>query len=164
MDECKHKHVWWQWSVFGGADLICELGLIHRHEGHMPTPEAIPVPTAEQGETPLMASVFDADGRHLHTWINPTLPPGVTIERGQVLRSKQFANDQQRVEWNLSHHAPGEAQIASISVLRDVAKEFAEVIAIECPLGRERSLAFTSLEDALQYAIASIARAEVIDG
>lgn len=44
--------------------------------------------------------------------------------------------------------------------IRATAKAFAELIAAKCPASRERSLAFTNLEQTVMWANASIARNE----
>lgn len=80
-----------------------------------------------------------------------------------MIQAKKFENDRERVMWNLTLHPSTSAeQIAAFEELRASAISFANTVLLECPLSRERSLALTSLEDALQYAIASIARAEVV--
>lgn len=80
-----------------------------------------------------------------------------------MIQAKQFENDRERVMWNLTLHTPTSTeQTESMDRLRKDAQDFAADIIYDCPAGRERSQALTALEDALQYAIASIARAEVV--
>ncbi|MBE6034450.1 Acb2/Tad1 domain-containing protein [Aminipila sp.] len=49
-------------------------------------------------------------------------------------------------------------QIEKYQAIRDKAKELAALIENECPDGREKSLAFTKIEEASLWANASIAR------
>lgn len=80
-----------------------------------------------------------------------------------MIQAKKFENDRERVMWNLTLHPPTSAeQTESMDRLRKDAQDFAADIIYDRPAGRERSQALTALEDALQYAIASIARAEVV--
>jgi len=63
------------------------------------------------------------------------------------------------VEKNLTNHPPsGHEVIARFEAIRRVAKEVARTIDEFCPDSREKSLAFTNLEQAVMWAIASIAR------
>ena len=59
---------------------------------------------------------------------------------------------------NFKYHAPNDAQVTKYQQLRDHAKSLAYMIEGECPDSRERSLAFTKLEEAVMWANASIAR------
>ena len=59
-----------------------------------------------------------------------------------------------------TYHAPKEGQPAKYENLRKNALAFAELIDAMCPESRERSLAFTALEEAVMWANASIARNE----
>jgi len=54
--------------------------------------------------------------------------------------------------------SPKPNQIPRYEEIRAAAKEFAELIAEKCPASRERSLAFTKLEEVIMWANASIAR------
>lgn len=64
-----------------------------------------------------------------------------------------------RVIHNVTLHPPIHPAVGDgMDRIRDAARAFAEVIVDECPGSRELSMACTSLEDATQYAIASIAR------
>ena len=62
------------------------------------------------------------------------------------------------IEWNMTNHTPTPTQIESIEEIRDAFKEVGELIAYRCPASRELSLAVTNLEQALMWAVASIAR------
>lgn len=57
-----------------------------------------------------------------------------------------------------TYAAPKPDQIPRYHELRAAAKAFAELIAEACPASRERSLAFTNLEQVVMWANASIAR------
>lgn len=74
-----------------------------------------------------------------------------------------FPELSEAMQWNLTHHRPTESTIAQIEELRDAAKEFANVIEVFCPKARETSLAMTNLEQALMWAVASIARQNPAD-
>lgn len=64
-----------------------------------------------------------------------------------------------RVMNDLTLHPPtSEAVIASMDCLRNEAKSFAAQIVDICPITREQSIALTKIEEALFYAIASLAR------
>ena len=69
-------------------------------------------------------------------------------------------DDLARTKKDFSYHAPKPNQIPRYGEIRDEAKDFAEVILINCPPSRERSLALTNLEQAVMWANASIARNE----
>lgn len=60
--------------------------------------------------------------------------------------------------WNMTNHTPSPDQIKDIEELRERAIVLAEEIEHLCPPTRERSLAITNLEQALMWAVASIAR------
>lgn len=64
------------------------------------------------------------------------------------------------IENNFTYHAPKAGQPERYTALREKAKEFALLIEQECPESRERSLAFTKLEEAVMWANAAIARNE----
>lgn len=63
-----------------------------------------------------------------------------------------------RIEWDFTNHAPTEDGLSLVQSLRSSAKAFAHMIVGTCPEGREKSLALTHVEEALMYAVASIAR------
>lgn len=62
------------------------------------------------------------------------------------------------VRHNMTNHRPTDADIAVIEQLREVAIGLGEHIERVCEVSRERSLAITNLEQALMWAVASIAR------
>lgn len=62
------------------------------------------------------------------------------------------------VRWNMTNHRPSDHEISHIEHLRDVAAGLGEAIERYCPESRERSLAITNLEQALMWAVGSIAR------
>ena len=59
-----------------------------------------------------------------------------------------------------TYHPPKGDQQKRYEELRDCAKGLAKRIASSCPESRERSLAFTKLEESFMWANASIARNE----
>ena len=60
-----------------------------------------------------------------------------------------------------TYHAPHGDQAERYGMIRAKARELAELICVLCPASRERSLAFTKVEEACMWANASIARNEV---
>jgi len=64
------------------------------------------------------------------------------------------------LETNFVYHSPKDDQPARYQLLRDAAKQGAELIFRNCPPSRERSLAITKLEESVMWANASIARNE----
>jgi hypothetical protein len=56
------------------------------------------------------------------------------------------------------YHTPKLGQPETYKLLRDKAKEFAELINTVCPESREKSLAITELENSVFWANTSIAR------
>lgn len=64
------------------------------------------------------------------------------------------------IESNFTYHAPKDGQPERYTKIRAKAKEFAELIEQACPDSREKSLAFTKLEESVMWANASIARNE----
>lgn len=64
------------------------------------------------------------------------------------------------IENNFTYHAPKEGQPERYTHIRNKGKELAELIQAACPDSRERSLAFTKLEEAIMWANAAIARNE----
>lgn len=61
---------------------------------------------------------------------------------------------------NFSYHTPKADQPARYEMIRGVARELAQVIAVNSPDSREKSLALTKLEEAVMWANAAIARNE----
>jgi hypothetical protein len=66
----------------------------------------------------------------------------------------------EQIKNNFSYHPPIKDQEIRYGRLRNYAREFAEQINDLCPESREKSLAFTNLEQAMMWANASIARNE----
>ncbi len=64
------------------------------------------------------------------------------------------------LENNFCYHAPKEGQLAKYEAIRDKAKELAYLIDELVPGSREKSLAWTNLEQAVFWANAGIARNE----
>jgi hypothetical protein len=63
-----------------------------------------------------------------------------------------------RIENIFTYHAPKQEQIVKYDSIRATAKAFAQVVDDQCPESREKSLAFTKLEEAVMWANAAIAR------
>ena len=68
--------------------------------------------------------------------------------------------DKEQIQRNFTYHAPKGSQPARYEAIRAMAKQFAEMIEGSCPDSREKSLAFTKLEEVVMWANASIARNE----
>lgn len=66
--------------------------------------------------------------------------------------------DEAVIDNNFTYHAPHDDQPARYERLRAEAKALATSINDLCPESRERSSAFTKLEEAIMWANASIAR------
>ena len=62
------------------------------------------------------------------------------------------------IEKRFTYHPPKDGQPALYQAIRDMAKMMATIIDNTCPESREKSLAFTNLEQAVMWANASIAR------
>lgn len=63
-----------------------------------------------------------------------------------------------RIERDFTYHAPTDLQRERYEFLRHEAKRLASEIVRETPVSREQSLALTSLEEAVFWANAAIAR------
>lgn len=59
---------------------------------------------------------------------------------------------------NMTNHTPSPGAIHVIEALREGFIALTENVEVACPASRERSLAVTNLEQALMWAVASIAR------
>ena len=68
--------------------------------------------------------------------------------------------ERERLNNNFIYHAPKGNQQSRYENIRAQARDFAEAILLQTPASRERSLAFTKLEEAVMWANASIARNE----
>ncbi len=66
----------------------------------------------------------------------------------------------EEIEKNFSCHACDDDQALRCGNIRSMAKLLAHAIDNSCPDSRERSLAFTKLEEAVMWANAAIARNE----
>ena len=66
----------------------------------------------------------------------------------------------EELESRFTYHAPKESQPGKYEAIRAQAKELAILIREVCPDSREKSLAFTKLEECVMWANASIARNE----
>lgn len=64
----------------------------------------------------------------------------------------------EKIENNFRYHPPKTNQPERYEAIRDHAKIFALLVDELCPDSREKSLAFTKLEEAVMWANASIAR------
>lgn len=64
------------------------------------------------------------------------------------------------IEKNFTYHAPKGDQPERYTKIRGKAKELAELLDESCPDSREKSLAFTKLDEVVMWANASIARNE----
>ncbi|WP_449314884.1 Acb2/Tad1 domain-containing protein [Rubneribacter sp.] len=68
--------------------------------------------------------------------------------------------DKNTIDNNFKYHVPLPDQPARYELLRSMARKLAYAIQDECPDSREKSLAFTKLEECVMWANASIARNE----
>lgn len=66
----------------------------------------------------------------------------------------------ERIANNFMYHAPKEGQEERYDTIRKKARELAHVINGCTPMSREQSLALTTLEEAVMWANAAIARNE----
>lgn len=62
-----------------------------------------------------------------------------------------------KVEQVFTYHAPKGDQPQRYESLRQAARDFAQLIEAYCPTSREKSLAFTSLQQTVMWANAAIA-------
>ena len=68
--------------------------------------------------------------------------------------------EREKLNNNFTYHAPKGNQQSRYENIRAQARDFAEAILLQVPVSRERSLAFTKLEEAVMWANAAIARNE----
>lgn len=66
--------------------------------------------------------------------------------------------DAKTIVGNYTEHDLSDMEKASVLAVKDNAKNLAFVILDRCPESREKSLAFTKLEEATMWATAAIAR------
>jgi hypothetical protein len=64
----------------------------------------------------------------------------------------------EELEIRFTYHSPSGDQPEKYEIIRNIAKGFAEFIAVNTPDSREQSLALTKLEEAVFWANAAIAR------
>lgn len=69
-------------------------------------------------------------------------------------------DEQSKIENNTKYHPPIGDQHIRYETMRLEAKKLMQAILGHCPPSRERSLAFTKIEEAMMWANASIARNE----
>lgn len=62
------------------------------------------------------------------------------------------------IRWNMTNHKPTPEAIKVIEEMREAFISIGTIVAANCPDSREKSLAQTNLEQALMWAVASIAR------
>ena len=67
----------------------------------------------------------------------------------------------EQIDNTFTYHAPFGTQVQRYKDLRDEAKLFAKTIQEFCPESREKSLAFTSLQQTMMWANAAIAINEI---
>ena len=72
--------------------------------------------------------------------------------------------DTKTIKNNFEHHPLAGEQVASYEVICSQAKGLAIDIQSQCPDSREKSLAFTKLEECIMWANAAIARNEIEGG
>jgi hypothetical protein len=65
------------------------------------------------------------------------------------------------IENNFSYHAPKKGQHEKYNAIRTKAKELAYLLDEMCPICREKSVAFTKLEECVMWANSSIAREKI---
>ena len=65
-----------------------------------------------------------------------------------------------QIERAFTYHKPKETQPERYVLIREKAKELAQLVYECCPESRERSLAFTKVEECVMWANAAIARNE----
>lgn len=76
---------------------------------------------------------------------------------GKYAMSEEVMN---KIENNFTYHSPKDDQQGRYELLRNEAKGLAYTITQHTPFSREQSLALTSLEEAIFWANAAIARNE----
>ena len=76
-----------------------------------------------------------------------------------MVAGHRYLTDHEQVDHNMTNHAPAHPGVVdTFEGLRRTAKLFAHQIVDVCPDSRERALALTNAEQALMWAVASIAR------
>lgn len=90
----------------------------------------------------------------------PPAEPAVSTDEGALAAFDE--NLKQLWDWNFTNHAPSADAVRKMEGLRSTAKSMKDAIIAMAPHSRERSLALTSLEQTLFYAVAAIARQEPV--
>lgn len=86
------------------------------------------------------------------------LPHGHVCNGGQMKRFDINASTQEDLNSRFNYHAPNDDRKERHETVRNVLKTVAETICRTVPVGRERCLAITHLEEAMFWANAGIAR------
>lgn len=68
------------------------------------------------------------------------------------------ASEQKMLDTAYTYHAPTPEKQETYVLLRETAKALAEAVILHAPIGRERSVALTKIEEAVMWANAAIAR------
>lgn len=80
--------------------------------------------------------------------------------RSALEKESRYNTQTQLIERNFTYHPPKSGQPERYVTIREKAKELALLLDAECPDSRERSVAFTKLEETVFWANSSIARNE----
>jgi len=89
---------------------------------------------------------------------NRTLEP--KAHRKTTGDNRRVTMDRKEIDIRFTYHPPKGDQATRYEQIRDVAKLLAHRINVMCPDSREKSLAITSLEEAVMWANSAIARRE----
>lgn len=78
------------------------------------------------------------------------------------MKGERMPADQQtsEMETRFTYHKPKEGQAEKYVRIRNQARVLADLLQEACPESREKSLAFTKIEEAVMWANAAIARRE----
>lgn len=95
----------------------------------------------------------------------PQYPDGKPLKLTEEMLEKALENDIPDKLWHdlrnrFTYHTPKEGQPQRYEDIRNKALNFADLICMNCPDSRERSLALTKIEEAVFWANAAIARNE----
>jgi hypothetical protein len=72
--------------------------------------------------------------------------------------------DNKTIDRNFAFQNPPSSKFHRINMLHQIARDYALAIQANCPESREKSLAFTKLEECVMWANAAIARNETEGG
>lgn len=75
----------------------------------------------------------------------------------KIWSTPPLEEEKRKLDNIFTYHSPKEGQAEKYQQIREKAKEFAYLIAELCPNSREKSLAITNLQQAVQMANAAIA-------